>query len=281
MTCPVDLILITWNRRHYVEKTVANLLASPDEFRLRCWDNASEDGTADLLRSIDDPRVVEKHFHPENVRQREPWLWFLERAEGPLVGKLDDDILVPHGWVDRLAGPLLAEPRFGGLACWPFMESDWDEANVSRRSIRVGGATVLRMVAVQGHSMLLRRETARRFIQPPGGYGLPIDWFGMSRAGLINGFLVPPLFGHNMDDPRSPHYAREDGGAIGPRSALTARSLGFRSDDDYAAWIHRDAWCRQRYSYRRQYWWRRLGTNRPGRLLRRALKFLEPSYKGP
>ena len=54
---PVDLLLITWNRREYVEKTLANLLADPADFRLYCWDNASEDGTADLIAELDDPRV--------------------------------------------------------------------------------------------------------------------------------------------------------------------------------------------------------------------------------
>jgi glycosyltransferase involved in cell wall biosynthesis len=57
MSQPVDLLLITWNRREYVEKTLSNLLADPSDFRLYCWDNASEDGTADLIASINDPRA--------------------------------------------------------------------------------------------------------------------------------------------------------------------------------------------------------------------------------
>ena len=57
---PVDLLLITWNRREYVEKTLENLLADPSDFQLYCWGNGSEDGTADLIASIDDPRVEER-----------------------------------------------------------------------------------------------------------------------------------------------------------------------------------------------------------------------------
>ncbi len=37
---------------------LANLLADPSDFRLYCWDNASEDGAADLIAKLDDPRVA-------------------------------------------------------------------------------------------------------------------------------------------------------------------------------------------------------------------------------
>ncbi|MEQ9022138.1 MAG: glycosyltransferase, partial [Pseudomonadales bacterium] len=121
-------LLITWNRRDYVEKTLSNLLVDPSDFRLYCWDNASQDGTADLIASINDPRVVKRHFNKENVNQYEPCIWFFETATSDVIGKVDDDILLPAGWTERIAPMIRQEPKFGMLGCWIFMPEDWNES---------------------------------------------------------------------------------------------------------------------------------------------------------
>ena len=239
---PVDLLLITWNRREYVEKTLANLLADPTDFRLYCWDNASEDGTADLIAEIDDPRVQERVFARENVMQRPPCLWFFETAKGDLCGKIDDDILLPHGWTETIAPMLRAEPRFGMLGCWIFMPEDYEPEKAARNVVQVGEHDVLRVLSRAGQSFLARREVLRRNIVPPGHtHGFPVDQTAMSLAGLINGFPMPLLVAHNMDDPRSPHCVMSREGAIGAQAALTARKRGFETPEAYAEWIAADA----------------------------------------
>ena len=238
---PVHLLLITWNRREYVEKTIKTLLADPSDFHLYCWDNASSDGTADLIASIDDPRVAKQRFSKENVKQREPFLWFLEQSDGDLVGKIDDDILLPPGWTQRIAPILRREPRFGTLGCWPYMPEDWDESLASHKIIELAGVRVFRNPWVAGHSFLARRDCLKQFISPPTGYGLPINQFGMTRAGLINGYPLPLLQVHNMDDPRSPHCLMNRNSGLGEHAALTARVLGFESAEAYGQWIAQDA----------------------------------------
>ncbi len=239
---PVDLLLITWNRREYVEKTLAHLLADPSDFRLYCWDNASEDGTADLIRDLDDPRVVERHFSRETVMQREPCLWFFERATSDVVGKVDDDILLPRGWTQSIAPMLRSEPRLGMIGCWIFMPEDYDEELARQNVVEQGPWRVLRVVSRAGQSFLGRRELLRRYVVPPGdGYGFPVDQPAMSLDGLVNGFALPLLCAHNMDDPRSEHCLMGSSRALGERAALTARMRGFTSTDAYAQWIRADA----------------------------------------
>lgn len=243
MNPTVDLLLITWNRRAYLEKTLPQLFASPTNFRLYCWDNGSKDGAADLIASLDDPRVVKRRFSKTNENQRAPTLWFLENAKSDIVGKIDDDILLPENWIDRIAPLLRLEPRFGMLACWIFMPEDWDEEVARPKIIEVGGTRVFANLYVAGQSFLARAEVLRRHLvaERHYSYGLPIDQPGMRSSGLINGYPLPILFAHNMDDPRSPHCLMNRPGGMGEQAALSARNRGFATPEAYAAWIAVDA----------------------------------------
>ncbi|MCP4006757.1 MAG: glycosyltransferase family 2 protein [bacterium] len=242
MSGPVDLLLITWNRLEYVQKTVDQLLRDPADFRLYFWDNASTDGTADLIASLDDPRIVQRHMSPENVKQREPSLWFFEQATSDLGGKIDDDILLPHGWTERVAPALRREARLGMVGCWVFMEEDWDDELAVANSVEMGGVRVLRSLSRAGQSFLARVEYLQRYIREPGsGHGFPVDQHAMSLDGLVNGTLVPPLFAHNMDDPRSEYCLMRRDATIGKHGALSAQVRGFQTPEEYLEWIRQDA----------------------------------------
>ncbi|MDB5349030.1 MAG: hypothetical protein JWN86_277 [Planctomycetota bacterium] len=242
MSSPVDLLLITWNRLEYVEKTLRHLLQDPADFRLSCWDNGSQDGTADLIAELDDPRVVRKRLSADNVMQREPCLWFFEKAESDLVGKIDDDILLPPGWTERIAPMVRSEPRFGMLGCWIFLPEDWDESLANHKILDVGGTRVFRNMWIAGQSFLARKDLMVSHIIPPGEhYGFPVDQRRMTAEGLINGYPLPLLMAHNMDDPRSPHCLMNRPGGMSEQAALTARKRGIKTPEEYAAWIRDDA----------------------------------------
>ena len=251
MSEPVDLLLITWNRRKYVEKMLPTLLDTPSDFRLYCWDNASQDGTADIIRSIDDSRVVKKHFHHENVGQYDPCLWFYEVGTSDVVGKIDDDILLPPGWIERFAPMIRKEPRFGMIGCWICMPEDWDESIAEKNIIELSGERIFRSISKAGHSFLARKEYLIRY-HVDGGGGLPVNRQAMSLDGLVNGFPLPLLYAHNMDDPRSPLNANTKSGKLQSNSALTARKQGFKTAEAYAEWIAADARFRQIVPFEQQ-----------------------------
>lgn len=239
---PPSLLLISWNRSAYLEKTLANLLADPADFRVYWWDNASEDErTRELFETTKDERIVVKHRHEENVGQREPCLWFFDNAESDIVGKIDDDILLPHGWTDRIAPMLRAEPRFGMLCCWIFMPEEWDEGRAAHSIIKVGSHRVYRTVSTPGCAFLARREYLLRHLTPLGrGHGLPVDRAGLTRNGFINGKPLPMMFAEHMDDPASPHCLMRDASSNKNEYALTMRKKGFTSVKEYSAWIRND-----------------------------------------
>lgn len=239
---PPDLLLITWNRRGYLEKTLPHLLSNPEDFRLYCWDNASTDGAADLIRDLKDERVVVKHFSNENVRQREPSIWFLENAKGTLAGKVDDDILLPHGWLGRCAAPILADHAFGLMGCWIFMPSDWEEITHKPNIYERAGHQYLRVIKRAGQSFLARRDLMRKYLTPAGtGYGFPVDQSKLTFDGFINGYPLPIMMAHNMDDPRSEHCLLNRPGGMGEQAAQTMRARGFKTAEEYGEWIRQDA----------------------------------------
>jgi len=252
MSQPVDLLLITWNRRDYVEKTLSNLLADPSDFRLYCWDNASTDGTADLIASINDPRVIKRHFNKENVNQQEPCMWFFETATSDVIGKVDDDILLPEGWTERIAPMIRKEPKFGMLGCWIFMPEDWNETLAKQNIIELSGERVFRCTGIAGHSFLARRDYLQRYYHKPHSHGIPVDRTRMSLDGLVSGCPVPLLYAHNMDDPRSPLNVKTKLGSLGTDAALTARSLKFESAEAFGQWIAADALHRQTVPFDQQ-----------------------------
>lgn len=234
-----ELILITWNRHHYLQKTLETLLADPTDFRLYCWDNASGDETRDLIADLKDDRIVEKHFHAENVNQVEPCRWFFDKAKSRYVGKIDDDIIYPHGWTAQLVEALGQSDRFGMIGCWNFMESDWDAEAAKLNTINISGVNILRTVTLGGCSFIATRELIKQYVTIDQAYGLPINRLKMTLDGHVSGYILPVIMAHHMDDPRSPyckHYSDD-----GRMSSLTARVRGFDTIEAYSAWIAQDA----------------------------------------
>lgn len=234
---PVDLLLITRDRRRYLEKTLSNLLADPAPFRLYAWDNGSRDGSADIIAGLEDERVAERQLADRDRGQREPFLWFLDRAGSDLTGKIDDDILTPPGWIERIAPLLRREKRFGLLGCWTFLPEDWNEERARHKIVEVAGTRIFQNLWLGGTAWLGRQECLRRYLAPPGEYGVPLDQYRMTADGLVNGYPLPLMIARHLDDPRDPGYLPV---AVNAASA-TARRKRFRSPEAYGKWIADDA----------------------------------------
>jgi glycosyltransferase involved in cell wall biosynthesis len=106
----ISVVLATYNRRDLLPRAIASVLAQSDaNFELLIVDDASTDGTADYLRSLNDPRIViqvaENNLGPSGARNIG-----LKLARAPVVAFLDsDDAYLPR----RLSAPLAvlaAEP---------------------------------------------------------------------------------------------------------------------------------------------------------------------------
>jgi len=236
----VDLLLITWNRSHYLDKMLPVLLSNPENFNIYWWDNGSVGRTRELFDTTADPRIKKKYASPKNVGQLEPTKWFLRESESDIVGKIDDDILMPDGWIGRLVEVIESDTSFGMVGGWVFREGEWDQALADKNSCSINKIKILRCVGIQGHTFLCRKNLLIKYGNE-STLGLPVDQPLMTIDGIVNGYLIPPIFLENMDDPRSQHYMHRVDGGFSPDSAFTARKFGFKSIHEYSAWIADDA----------------------------------------
>ncbi|MBS0620529.1 MAG: glycosyltransferase [Verrucomicrobia bacterium] len=92
----ITTILPTYRRPERLKRAIESILAQtyPD-FELRVYDNASHDGTRELVASYKDHRI-HYHCHPENIGAPANFQFGLERVQTPYFSFLaDDDYLMP------------------------------------------------------------------------------------------------------------------------------------------------------------------------------------------
>lgn len=237
-----SLLMLSWNRREYFERAIANLLADPSDFRLYLWDNGSRDGVADLVRDLDDPRIADRFHSAENVGQAQPWHWFLARCQGDIAGKIDDDIIGETGWMRRFATMIADEPRFGTLGAWVYQREEWDTARAEHKIRGVGRHRIFENPWVPGGIFVGRKTVLGRFSsRDPRTWGVPLDQGAMARAGFVNGYPLPISFADHLDDPRSPHCRMNQPGQWDEFAAYSARMRNFSGPEEYGRWIAADA----------------------------------------
>jgi GT2 family glycosyltransferase len=113
----IAVIVLTQNRLHLFRRCVENVLArtSSATREIVLWDNASTDGTADFLDSIDDPRVRVVRSR-ENIGQN-AYAEAVKLTSAEFLIELDDDVTdAPAAWDATLLEAFRVLPDIGFLA---------------------------------------------------------------------------------------------------------------------------------------------------------------------
>lgn len=223
MTPPtIHLVFITYNRLDYTRKALASVLQDKEEaFTLTIWDNASTDGTREFLRDeVNDRRIDDVVFSKKNAGQIYPvnTVWSASRCD--LLGKLDNDCLVAPGWTRILARAHADIPRLGVVACWHFMEDDFNYERARSKIVELGGHHIVRHPWTCGTGLLVKRRVYEE-LGPLTGTSTSDYWMEMARRGYVNGFYYPLVLQEHMDDPRSEHSHLKDEQAYQRAKAVT------------------------------------------------------------
>jgi GT2 family glycosyltransferase len=131
----IAIVVLTHNRDHLVRKCVENVLSRVTDAtrEIVIWDNASTDGTADYLASLDDPRIRVVRSD-QNIGQSAYARAFRETTS-PYMIEIDDDVVAaPDGWDATLRDAFVRLPEIGFLAA-DLEDDPHDEASRYRHHI--------------------------------------------------------------------------------------------------------------------------------------------------
>lgn len=232
----IGLVFITHNRLAYTKLALTALLADSDEeFSLTIWDNASTDGTAEYLSSVEDPRIVKKVMSRENAGLKGPVNHLFTTSSADLVGIIPDDFLVTPGWTRTLAQAHADVPELGMIACWHLAPDEFDYERAKHKIQRFGDHQVLRHPFTGGGGGLVKLESIRKFGLLESN-GTPSYWMRMARAGYVNGYYVPLIYVEHMDYPWSKYFAYSDKFEEWLEVSRGAKLRGMRTLEDAKAW---------------------------------------------
>ena len=241
----VDVLMITYNRPEYTERALKQLLETCDEnARAWVWHNGRDERTLEVVNSFrEHPAFFRFHHSPENVRLTKPTNWLWEHAEGELIGKVDDDCLVPDGWIETLLQAHRDEPKFGVLACWHFRPEDFQPRLAAKKINSFSdGHQVLQNPFVQGSGYLMKTRCVKDMgVLLKSNQQFQDYCLSLAEKGWINGWYFPLLFEDLMDDPRSDNTMMKTDADLLKYSPLAAQARGDRTLDDWLRGIKRNA----------------------------------------
>jgi GT2 family glycosyltransferase len=154
----IAIVVLTHNRVELLRQCVENvLLRTSDATReIVIWDNASPDGTADYLRTLEDPRirvVVSDTNLGQNAYARA-----FRLTTAPYFIELDDDVTdAPPLWDAVMLDAFRRLPKIGFLAA-DLEDDPNDEASRVRHHVRP-------------HEYVLSEENGVRLLRGPAGGG--------------------------------------------------------------------------------------------------------------
>jgi glycosyltransferase involved in cell wall biosynthesis len=235
----IKVLMITHNRPEYVRLSLERLCSSaPVNLKVTIWDNGSGPETRDIVRKYEGHQSVEQVVYNEtNELLRPPTNWFWQKNPGAdLLGKVDDDCLVPENWIDILAEAHSEIQQAGILGCWHFLPQDMMRQLAEKKIHTFGRHQIMRNCWVGGSGYLMKRTVLDK-----NGIIRPKETFTdfcirASASGFVNGWYFPFLYQDHMDDPRSPHTAIRSEEDFQRMIPLSARTFGIKTREQ---WIQR------------------------------------------
>src|SRR5919107_4893279 len=220
----IAVVVLTHNRLHLVSKCVENVLLRTSEAtrEIVIWDNASPDGTAEYLATLDDPRIRVMRSE-KNVGQN-GYARAFRATKSPYLIELDDDVTdAPEQWDATMLDAYLRLPEIGFLAA-DLEDDPNDEASRFRHQVRPHEYTLVEKDGVRlltgpagGGCAMTDRELHERV----GGFKEnPKEVFWLEDAAYIGqiaeiGYKPAGLGGLRRPHTRGPFYSAVPQGEAG------------------------------------------------------------------
>jgi len=189
----VEILYLAWNRQRYTALTWHMMIANTDWDLVRqvtVYDDGSEDGTLEFLRAHIGECPVRAELRETDLRSPPAAMnHFLAEKRTEFFAKIDNDILLPPLWLNRMHDVLSGNPNLellGMEAGQTRMPSDDGDEYGYERANHIGGVGLFRTVAFTKRAPLPYR----------GRYGFG-DW--QYRYNLNRGWIMPDLMVPQLD----------------------------------------------------------------------------------
>lgn len=210
----VEILYITCGRLEYTKKSLPSVVENAGmDFSLCIYDNGSDDGTKEFLSDFvkQYKNKIEINFLNENKGISHVTNMFWEKSTAKIIGKIDNDMLMPKNWLRILYSAFISAKDIHILGPCTVFPEDVDEELARKRARNVNGVMLLQEEYIGGcyiaDGNLLRKNRVK--INPQqytsGWPELQVDLFS---SGALIGILYPFVFVEHMDDPRSQHCLR-------------------------------------------------------------------------
>jgi len=259
----LDILMVTYDSPESTDLCLGRLLETCGEnARVWLWHNGNDRNTLDVVENHrSHPRVARFHHSPENQKLWAPTNWLFANAEGAYLSKVDDDNLVPHGWVETLMAAHEAFEQFGVLGCWRFPDEDF-LPELARQKIKEfpGGHRVMLNLWTEGSCFLMKRQCRDEQGLLAPGQSFPQYCKKLALNGWVNGYYFPFIKYHNLDDPRSPYTVIRSEEDLRRHLPLTAQYNGICTVEEWTAQLRRSARVAQMASPDPDHWrgWRQV-----------------------
>jgi len=246
----VAVLYLTYNRLEYTKLSLKALLENTEyPFELHIVDNGSTDGTQEWLEQQRDlfPEVIRSlTLNNENRGLAAPTNEFWDRTGTDLIGKVDNDTLVPKGWLSKLVEAHLNSDRLGVIGGFHFQPEDFVESLCLDRLLNVDSVGILRDRHIGGCCYIMKRK-----VQQVIGH-IKVDpqrkimgWtefqHAIDNAGYLNGYYYPLMYVDHMDDPRSEHHLSNATYLKYTRHVWRDRKIDVQDPSIITQWIIKDA----------------------------------------
>ena len=216
----VHILFLTFNRLYYTQKTLPALLESSDtaSYQIRIVDNGSTDGTVEYLQKLSHPQIETVIYNNKNEGLVKPTKQFWKESNAEFVGKIDNDILVPKGWIEKLVEAHHKIPELGVVGFCHFRKEDFNQNIVKSKIYKKNGIHLRRQPWIGGNYILKREmvmkimgyRQSRKLFQNRILYGFNKYQEKLAQNGYLNGYLCNKekelFYWDHLDDPRHSYF---------------------------------------------------------------------------
>jgi len=158
----VAILMFTYNRLEYTQEALHTLMRNTRyPFDLYIIDNHSTDGTREWLEAVRleyPDRIKDIRYNSTNEGLPGPTNDFWSRVDSELIGKVDNDTLVPTGWLERLVEAHQKISELAVIGGYHFRSEDFDDKSARSKLYEHDGIKILPDAHIGGCCYLMKKS---------------------------------------------------------------------------------------------------------------------------